>query len=162
MSEFKIKPATRSLADRIKAHMGVDDKGSLVDKDTFRKIATEDGRDVDRMIDDDNYRAEFIAASHLAGGEVAKDHMLANKDCNTVSGSFEIGRSVLEMSYERHRRVPNRVRDNETGNFTVDGEKDLWGDSTLAFKVYGARGSRGELKHVRDFLQDNFKSAFGS
>lgn len=162
MSEFKIKPATRTLADRIKTHMGVDDKGSLIDNETFRKIATEDGRDVDRMIDDDNYRAEFFAAGHLAGGELAKEAMLKNKDIGTVSGTFEIGRSVLEMSFEKHKRVPNRVRDNETGNFSVDGEKDLYGDSVLAFKVYGARGSRGELKQVRDFLQDNFKSAFGS
>lgn len=160
MSDFKIRPETSTLADRIEALMDCNAKGELTGDQLFRKIATEDGRDVDRMIDDDFYRAGFVAAGHLAGGRKAAKAMTDNKDLGTVSGTFEIGRSVLEMSFERHKRVPNRTLDKESGDFVVNGEKDLWGDSTVAFKVYGTKGSRGELKNVRNYLNDHFKSAF--
>lgn len=163
MSEdFKIRPSTRTLADRLREHLKVDDKGIIEDGGIFRKIATEDGRDVDRMIEDDNYRSDYIAAHTLAAGEVTREFMDRNKEIGTVSGSFEMGRSTLDVSFERHRRVPNRVRNNETGNFEVDGEKDLFGDATIKFAAYGARGSRGELKKVREFLQDSFRTAFSS
>jgi len=161
MSEdIKIKENTRSLAGRIKPLLSVKDNGELVDDKVFEKIATEDGRNLKQMIDDDNYRSNFVSAHTLASGEVALDFMKKNKKVENVAGSFEIGRSTLEVKFDRHKKVPNRVMDKETGNFKVDGEKDLYGDSAVKFAVYGARGSRGELKQVREFLQDNFKSAF--
>lgn len=168
MSEqFKIDPKTRSLADRMTKLLEgkIDDKGDFTKEagDTvFRTIATEDGRNVDQMIDDDNYRGGFISAITLAAGEVSRDHMKKNKDLPTIRGSFEIGRSSLDVSFERHQRVPNRVLDKETGNFKVDGEKDLYGDAKVKYAQHGAKNSRGELKQIREHLQYTFTSAFSS
>lgn len=161
--KIDLTPKIRSLADRIKAaSSGVDKNNTLVDNGQFRKIATEDGRDVDRMIEDDNYRSDYIAANTVAQGEISLEHMKSNKDVGTVSGTFEIGRNKMEVSFERHNRVPNRVLDKATGNFTVDGEKDLWGDSTVKYQVRGAKNSKGELKAAREFISAGFQSAFSS
>jgi hypothetical protein len=165
MSEnFKFDPKTRTLADRIKAAsgVGVDENNTLKDDGVFRKIATEDGRNVDQMISDDEYRSDFIAANTLAQGEIARDYMKDNKDVGTVSGTFEIGRNRMEVSFERHQRVPNRVLDKETGHFKVDGERDLYGDATVKYNVRGTQNSKGDLKAVRDFLSDSFQGAFSS
>lgn len=167
MSDIKsnITPKIRSLADRIKAVQGngaVDKNNTLVDNDLFRKIATEDNIDVDRLITEQNYVSDFIAGNTLASGELSRDHMKANKDVGTVSGTFAIGRNKLEISFERHQRVPNRVMDKETGGFKVDGEKDLYGDATIKYQVRGAKNSKGDLKAVREFLSDDFRGAFSS
>ena len=168
MSEqFKLPPKIQSLSDRIFPHLDgkVDCKGNFdeeAQKTVFRKIATEDGRNVDQMIDDDNYRADFIAGITHAGSRATERVMRDNKDLGIVSGSFEIGRGSLDISFERHARVPNRVRDNETGNFKLDGEKDVYGSTTVKYATYGAKGSRGDLAKVRDVINETFTSAFGS
>lgn len=168
MSEqVKIAPKTRALADRILTEIGdqIDSKGNFsaeARKNTFRKIATADGRNVDQMLDDDDYRSDYLAAQVLAGGEASERWMKDNKEVHTVVGTFEIGRNKLEISYERHTRKPNQVMDKETGNFKIDGEKDVYGDATVKYKVHGAKASRGELKQVREYLHGKFQSAFGS
>lgn len=163
MSEqFKIKPRIQSLADRIVPLSKVNKENVSEDDGIFRKVATEDGRDVDKIVDDQEYISDFLAANTLAQGIVAEKHLKTHKDVNTVSGSFEIGRSTMEVSFERHSKAPNRIMDKETGNFKVDGEKDLWGDSAVKYKVRGAQNSKGDLKAVRDQIQSNFKSAFSS
>lgn len=165
MSEFNFSPKTRTLADRIKAAEGVgidSTTHTLKDNDAFRRIATEDGRNVDQMIDDDAYRADYIHAKTLAMGEITRDYMKDNKDVGTVSGVFDIGRNRMEISFERHSRVPNRVLDKESGNFKVDGEKDVYGDTTVKYKVRGTQNSKGELKAVREYLGNTFKAAFSS
>jgi hypothetical protein len=162
--EFNVSPKTRTLADRIKAVQGtgVDSNNTLKDDGLFRKIATEDGRDVDQMERDDEYRSDFIAANTLAQGEIALEHKRNNKDVSTVSGVFEIGRNRMEVSFEKHQRVPNRVLDKESGAFKVDGERDLWGDATVKYKVRGTQNSKGELKAVRGFLSEGYSTAFSS
>jgi len=162
MSEdVKVKDKTRHMADRIKPILSIKENGELVDDKVFEKIATEDGRDLKQMIDDDVYRSDFVSALTLASGEKTAEHMKKDKKIENVSGSFEIGRSNMEISFQRHKKVPNRVMDKETGNFKVDGEKDVYGDSAVKYATYGARGSRGELKNVREYLQSTFKSSFG-
>lgn len=165
MSDQKpvVAPKIRALADRIRAAAGgCDDKGQLRDDNTFRKIATEDGRDVDQMISDQDYVSDYLASNRLAAGESALEFMKENKDVPIVSGSFEIGRNRFEVSFERHKRVPNRFFDKETDTFKVDGEVDLYGSSNIGYKVRGAKASKGEMKAVGNFLQDQFKTAFSS
>lgn len=158
-----IKPKFRALADRIRAAAGgVDEKAQLKDNNTFRTIATEDGIDVDRLIIEQDYVSDYLAANRLAAGESALEYMRENKDTNTVTGSFEIGRNRFEVSFERHQRVPNRILDKESGNFKVEGEKDVYGASNIGYKVRGARASKGDMKAVGDFLQDSFRTAFSS
>lgn len=156
--KFEIKPRVRNIADRIKSleGAGIESNGTFRDNDTFRKIATQDGRNVDQMIDDDDYRSDFIAGTSLACGEIGNDFHRDNKDAGTLSGTFEIGRNRLEVSVERHQRVPNRVLDKETGNFRVEGEKDLYGDLNVKYTVRGARNSRGDLKAVREFVSNMY------
>jgi hypothetical protein len=159
--EFKINAKTLSLADRIDAAAGgVDKNNTLEDNDIFRKIATEDGRNVDQMISDDEYRSDFIHGLTLSRGRRAKKHFQENPDVGTVSGTFEIGRNRLELSFEKH--VPNRILDKESGSFKVDGEKDVYGDATVKYKVRGTQNSKGELKAVREFLQDDYLGTFGA
>lgn len=168
MSEqFKLPAKIQSLSDRLFTLLDgqVDGKGNFseeVQKTAFRKIATEDGRNVDQMIDDDNYRSDFIAGITHAGGRAAEGGLKKHKDLNTVSGSFEIGRGSLDISFEKHSRVPNRVLDKETGNFKVDGEKDVYGSSTIKYATYGAKNSRGDLAKAREAINIVFTSAFGS
>lgn len=162
--QFKLQKKHTDLADRIEAAGGnvVDKDGNIKDSGVFRKIATEDGVDVDRLISEQDYVSDYIAGNHLAAARGARKHMESNKEATTVSGSFEIGRNRLELSFDRHSRVPNRVLDKETGHFKVDGEKDVYGDSTVKYKVRGAQNSKGDLKAVRDFIQDDFRKAFSS
>jgi hypothetical protein len=168
MSEqFKLPAKIQSLSDRIFTHLDgkVDSKGNFdeeAQKTVFRNVATEDGRNVDQMIDDDNYRSDFIAGLTHAGSRAVEKAMRHHKDLGTASGSFEIGRGSLDISFERHSRVPNRILDKETGNFKVDGEKDVYGSTTVKYATYGAKNSRGDLAKVREAIGDTFKSAFGS
>uniref|UniRef100_A0AAU7PGR5 Uncharacterized protein n=1 Tax=Burkholderia phage vB_BgluM-SURPRISE13 TaxID=3159457 RepID=A0AAU7PGR5_9VIRU len=168
MSEqFKLPAKIQSLSDRIFTQLDgkVDEKGNFdeeVQKTVFRTVATEDGRNVDQMIDDDNYRSDFIAGITHAAGRAAEGAMKKHKTLGTASGSFEIGRGSLDISFERHSRVPNRVLDKESGNFKVDGEKDVYGSSTVKYATYGAKNSRGDLAKVREAINQSFTSAFGS
>lgn len=168
MSEqFKLPTDVKDLSDRIYDRLKgkVDDKGNFdedVQKTVFRDIATEDGRNVDQMIDDDNYRAKFFAGVTHAGSRAAKDVMIENKDLGLVSGSFEIGRGSLDISFERHSRQPNRILDKETGNFKVDGDKDVYGTTRIKYATYGAKGSRGDMAKVTAEINETFTSAFGS
>lgn len=162
--EFKVSPETEALSARLVPLMRVNDKGVIDDTadKIFDTIAREDGKDPDEYRRMDDYRSGFLAATVHAGGVVTKSFMEENKDINTVSGSFELGRATLEFAIERHQRVPNRVLDKESGHFKVEGEKDLYGDTAVKFKMRGAQNSKGELKAVREHLHDNFRSAFGS
>lgn len=157
-----IKPKHRTLADRIKAISGIDDKGQGKDNNNFRTIATEDGIDVDRLITEQDYVSDYMTAQRLAFGEDSIEFLKNNKDTPTVSGVFEIGKNRLELSFDRHARVPNRTIDKETGNFVVDGEKDVYGISNVKYKVRGANGSKGEMKAVGEFLQGEARKAFAS
>lgn len=161
MSKLDIKPQHTALSIRIAALSKADEKGNLQDDDIFRKIATEDGRDVDQMISDQDYRSDFMVGARLASGMIALDFMKENKDVNTVSGTFAIGRDRLELSFERHQRVANRVPV-EGGGFKIDGEKDVYGESKVKLKVRGARASKGDMAAVGAFLEDNFRKAFSS
>jgi hypothetical protein len=168
MSEqFKLNTRAQSISDRIQGLIKgkVDSTGEL-DKDlrksVFRTIATEDGRNVDQMIDDQNYVSDFILGSTDGGSREVERAFKEHKDLNTATVTFELGRSVLDVSFERHKRVPNRVLDKESGNFVVDGEKDVYGSTTVKFATYGSKNSRGDLSKLRDTINTTFTSAFGS
>lgn len=162
IDKLEIKPKHLSLADRIQAISGVDDKGQVQDDEVFRKIATEDGRDVDQMISDQDYRSDFMVGSRLAAGRLALEHMKSNKETTTVTGSFAIGRDRLELSFERHRKVPVRIPA-EGGGFKVTGEEtDVYGASNVKFKARGAKASKGDMGAVGSFLEESFRTAFSS
>ena len=162
--EFKIESKHRAIADRIKPLMAIDSKGSINDAmgKVFDEFTKQDGRTVEEFVERDNYVSDFMSGAHIAAGELSHDFMKSNKDVHTTSGTFEIGRSRLELSYDRHQRVPNRVLDKDSGTFKVDGEKDLYGDSTLKYKVRGAQNSKGDLKHARDYISNLFEGTFAS
>lgn len=160
--DFKVNKETETLSARLVPLMKVNEKGVIDDAGIFDIIAREDGENPDEFRRMDDYRSRFPAATLHAGGVVTKSFMEEHKDINTVSGSFELGRATLEFAIERHQRVPNRVLDSETGHFKVDGERDLYGDGVVKFKMRGASNSKGELKAVREHLHENFRSAFGS
>lgn len=162
--EFKLDPKTRAIADRVKPLLAIDSKGSINEVDTkvFEAFVKQDGRTVEEFVEKDNYVSDFIAGAHVAAGELSHDFMKGNKDVSTTSGTFEIGRSRLELSYDRHQRVPNRVLDKESGGFKVDGERDLYGDSNVKLKVRGAQNSKGELKAAREYISGMFTSSFSS
>ncbi|BAQ02559.1 hypothetical protein AVU38_gp031 [Ralstonia phage RSL2] len=168
MSEqFKLNTRAQSISDRIfsKIDGKVDTSGNLdkdLTKSVFREIATEDGRNVEQMIDDQNYISDFVLGSTHAGSKAVERRFKETKDLGTAALTFELGRSVLDVSFERHKRVPNRVLDKESGNFVVDGEKDVYGQTNVKFSTYGAKNSRGELSKLRDNINLTFTSAFGS
>lgn len=157
----QVKPNVRTLADRIKSITGVDDKGQGTDNAAFRTIASEDGIDVDRYIKEQEYTSTYISAQNLAFGEHATEHLKNNPDSTIVSAIFEIGRSRLELSFDRHVREPNRVP-KEGGGFDIDGEREIYGRMKSKFKVRGAAGSKGELKAIHDFISTEARTAFAS
>lgn len=168
MSEqFKLNPRAQSISDRVLGLIDgkVDVSGNLdkeLRKSVFRSVATEDGRNVDQMIDDQNYVSDFILGATDAGSKAVKNRFGETKELNEATVTFELGRSILDVSFERHKRIPNRVLDKESGNFVVDGEKDVYGATNVKFATYGAKNSRGELAKLRDTINETFTSAFGS
>lgn len=168
MSEqFKLNTRAQSISDRVLGIIDgkVDVSGNLdkeLRKSVFRTVATEDGRNVDQMIDDQNYVSDFILGTTDAGSKAVANRFKETKELNEATVTFELGRSVLDVSFERHKRIPNRVLDKESGNFVVDGEKDVYGATNVKFATYGAKNSRGELAKLRDTINETFTSAFGS
>lgn len=157
IEKFTISKETRSLASRIEPLLNLDSKGAFDDKEVFNTIVRQDGMDPEDFVKKDVYVGNFVNAMRLASGNVSKKFMDENKDTNITSGSFEIGRSRLEVSYERHRRVPNRVPDKDTGGFRQEGEKDVYGDSTVNLKLRGAKGSKSESKAIRDYMHELYR-----
>lgn len=156
IDKFTISKDTRSLADRIEPLLKLDSKGAFNDDEVFNTIARQDGEDPAEFVRKDEYVGGFVNAMRLAAGRKSKQFMDENKEVNLTSGSFEIGRSRLEISYDRHRRVPNRVPV-EGGGFRQDGEKDAYGDCTLSLKVRGGKGSKSESKEIRNYMSELFR-----
>lgn len=127
----------------------------------FDQIAKQDGHDPEDFRAKDIYKGNFIAAGVKAFGGESHSFMEQHAEVNTTTATFEMGMSTLEIVIEKHKRVPNRVVDKETGNFKVEGERDVWGDSTVKFKMHGAKNSRGDLKAEREALNEIFANSFG-
>lgn len=156
-SKLKISDDERNLIDRIKKHVSVSAEGVGESSEAFRITATEDGRDVDRMIDDKKYQDKWRQAAHVAVGELSHQAFLAYKDLNTSTVSFDMAGDSLEVAFTKHQRVPNRIIDKESGHPKVDGERDLYGGSTLKYIVQGVKNSAGRLKHQREHFHELFE-----
>lgn len=164
MSTKDNKAIIDDMASRMTPLLSLDKNGdNQEDKKNrvFDQIAKQDGHDPEKFREQDIYRSNFMAAALKAHGANAHSFMEQHKDVNTSTATFEMGMSTLELVIEKHKRVPNRVLDGETGNFKVDGERDVYGDSTLKFKVHGAKNSRGDLKAAREELSGLFTNTFG-
>lgn len=158
MSEqIKIKPEIVSLKDRLLPLMRERRKDNhIAGEDVAKIIATEDGHDVDAWKKSDDYRSNLIAGTYLAQGELSKEVMLKDKDITNLTGNYELGNNKLEIEISRHKRVPNRIMDKDSGLFKVDGEKDLYGSGSVKYIARGAVNSAGDLKAVRSFVESDF------
>lgn len=157
IEKFAITKETRDLASRIEPLLALDGKGAFDDKSVFDTVVRQDGMDPEDFVKKDIYVGNFVNAMRLAAGNASKKFMDENKEVHITSGSFEVGRSRLEIGYERHRRVPNRVPDKDSGGFRQEGEKDVYGDSTVNLKLRGAKGSKSESKAIRDYMHELYR-----
>lgn len=147
MSQDKAAPSvgevTRRLADRIKPLVEIKGDVAIVPKDLAFKLEDESAPTEEETRKVQNFRNQLVPALQLAVGELAIDHMAANKEIESITCTAQ----VLDDE------IPVLVRRNYT-HAKEPGKKDsemvtIHGHSTAGYTAK----TDSEIKNVRGFLK---------
>lgn len=154
-NETKITPnqGIVDLAEKLAGHVSVDDQNKIVVADGALERVL-DGTDVtvDTLRTVQALEANYVNALTLAIGKVGVDHMAANKEVESVSGSTTIGRNKLEFDMSRRTEVSGGVRDG-----VALPRKELYGNVNVSHTISGG----SSLKNTRKYIQELAMAALG-
>ena len=160
--EIKLKAGQDELATAIESFLKHDGNGVIRTDGAWAGTMPE-GMSVEEGEKYDAHRARFTAASYIAVGRFSEKLHKENKDLNSTSADFELGKFAdLSHAIDKIATVPDRRRNETTGLPEIVGEKTVYGHGKTTLRVKGGEGSKGELKNAREYISANFTSAFGS
>ncbi len=98
MSE--LNPIVRELADLLKQDAVVGENNQVEYKDVEQKFESK-LMPIAELVKAQDALLTFSAAGTLATGELGQVHMVSNKDVNRVTSRSQVGRSRVDVSYDR-------------------------------------------------------------
>lgn len=145
VAELKVPQSVLDLAKKIRKDIKIGEGGVVeFEKNFFESTLPEDlPMSVVKRVQE--HTADVISAVGLAAGQEGNAYFKKNKEAQTITGGFGIGRDDFEFQYARSKTYPGvKDRPPTTTN----------GVLIPKYTAAGAVASRGHLKKIKAFLSE--------
>lgn len=106
MSDIKIKPENRELADKFKAALAIDETGTATGADDlFEEYLESKGRKLEDVKELNKLTNTFLGSVHLAMGEVSIDKMKENKEIDQTYLTVPMAGNKADVTFRRTAEV---------------------------------------------------------
>ena len=154
----KVKATVLDLSKALSADVKISAKGEVTLSDGIFEKHLPDGITPDIVKAVTAYEGEFIAAAAHAVGHHAVDTFKKHKGVESIAVTVPMaGKNTLDLSLERSRTFPGMVRDGVAGPEVVK-----YATMDVKYTVHEAAGSRGQLKQVRNSVNEAALAAYGA
>lgn len=151
------KPEIRAMADVLKSAATMDKTTGVgsVTPETYASLLNQNTSLTEKQIvEQQKFHTTFVAAAHLATGELSIEAMKGNKEITQTEMRIPmVGRDAFEVTFSRQKEVSAGNRDNPQERKTV------YGVTRGGFELH-AEGNRGELSKVKTFLASQTAELF--
>jgi hypothetical protein len=155
----KINDNVQALTAELEKEIKIDTSGvGSIDEATYVKHLTASTDLTKENVESlQAFNTTFIAAGLHAFGNKSIDTIKANKDLERTTLAVPmVGKDAINYVFDKTATVPDRSEGAGEGATTTK-----YGQTRASLDIYGASGSRGQLKGVRDQLAADALAAFG-
>lgn len=144
LDDLKLGDDLLALRDKIKTeYKGKIGEGGVItpEKDLAERVLPEGS--IAKLNEASKIVQLFTSAHGLAMVELGNEHMRKHKDATSIEARVQVGKDVLEQSYEKSKTYAARG----------EGAEPItkWGVLNTSFVTTGATNSRGTLKKIRAY-----------
>lgn len=152
-----IKPEVREVADYIKSNATMDKEtgvGSATPEVYANLLSKHTSISAEQVKELQKLNTTFVAAAHLANGELSLDVLKSNKNIDQTEMRIPmVARDAFELTFHRSKEVSAGNRENPAER------KTIYGVSRGGFEIH-AEGNRGELSKVKTYLASQAAELF--